>query len=453
MIGIVPFYGKQRIVTWYRKIAHVPPASRTLVSHHCYTRSVRSAHQLLKAVAHSLTTSFNNFTRAGSGYRRLEFYWGKQLGTYSETMRREEFNIDTVANPTEGTENDRQKLTNGFPRWKIDCVLSKLCIGLLIVVVLAIIFICVAFIISYENEEQLVATIELHTENLPPEQAIWFESNLAELRNAFRVSKNNRRAKNVALFVALDSEETGNAHHSPIWESFPHLALLRASQDRRAAFNPTALFCGIETRAGTLGLDSSVEPWGTCLSSEGHKAHEAASIVEWAQTVGRRTAVVTNGEIVHPFLAALYAHTPNESWTHTAPDSSRCDSIQTQLLVGDTGKHLNVVAGTLDCASPSCRELFHTAWEKQKMEDDLPYKVPSEVKDFLNTKDADEYVLGLYDRQALEKQGAFHDLTLGALHSLHGPEGFLLVAFADPAVKISSDELDATVRSTLGKLR
>ncbi|KFB44784.1 AGAP011202-PA-like protein [Anopheles sinensis] len=337
----------------------------------------------------------------------------------------------------------------------MDSILSKLCIGLLIVVVLAIIFICVAFVISYENEEQLVATIELHTVDLPPEQSVWFETNLAELRNAFRVPKNNRRAKNVALFVALGRVESSGAQQSPIWESFPHLALLRASQDRWPKLNPTALFCGIETRPGTIGLDSGVEPAGECIDVEHnvHQTHEVESIVQWAQAVGRRTALVTNGEIVMPFPAALYAHTPNEGWMFTSPEPTRCPSVQTQLLRSATGKELNVIAGSFDCLTPACEDNFVSAWEKQKMLDDVSYRVSADMNDLLNSEDESEYVLGLYNRSELEKPGAFQNLTLGALHSVHKSEGFLLVAIADSMKDISLQELDATVRSTLWKLR
>ncbi|XP_053677638.1 alkaline phosphatase 4-like [Anopheles nili] len=377
-------------------------------------------------------------------------------------MRREEFEISTVdpavsrrSRQTPGSESvlNRENVGNSSPRRKASLGFNALCIGVLIVIVFAIVVLCVGFIIKYENEGEAVGKIDLFVDDLPSEQAVWFESNLAELRNAFRVKDNKRRAKNVVLFVALDSHEVTNGAPRPIWESFPHLAMFRTTQERPlASFNPTSLFCGIEARSHTIGFDSAVEPWSDCVSME-HLTHRAPSVVQWAQDIGRRTGVITNGEIVDPFPAALYAHTPNASWVYSTPDSVHCPDVRSQLLQGETGRQLNVIAGALACPEEFCHESFRHEWQARKNEDGSSYKISTNVQDLLENEDDDwEYALGIYDQRVLAVPNAFHDLTLGALHVLDSPEGFLLIAVVDPKVGISIQELDVTVRSTLRKL-
>ncbi|XP_050081189.1 alkaline phosphatase 4-like [Anopheles maculipalpis] len=391
-------------------------------------------------------------------------------------MAREEFNIATNES-AEGSYNvqqwnsslglddgatDRAYADKRSARRKVGCGFSALCVGMLVAMVFAIVLLCIGFIVVYENEGQVVATVDLYTEELPPEQAVWFETNMAELRNAFRVvEENKKRAKNVILFVALDSVDPSASsfadHPRPIWESFPHLALLRPTtmeRSTRASFNPTSMFCGIETGWHTIGFDTAVKPWDECVSSTPNiSTHHAASIMQWAQSVGRRTGVVTNGEIVQPFSAALFAHAANASWLHNSPDPLLCPDVRSQLLHGAVGKQLNVIAGTLNCPDEFCREAIEADWENERLAEGSRYKVVNELNDLLDRKLKDvEYTLGLYDEQTLAEPTAFYDLVVGALSVLEGPEGFLLVVIADPKVQTAPEEIDSAVRATLRKL-
>ncbi|XP_035903686.1 alkaline phosphatase, tissue-nonspecific isozyme-like [Anopheles stephensi] len=394
-------------------------------------------------------------------------------------MAREEFNVATIdsaegsfsaqqwSSYLDGGARDRENAGKRFARRTEGCGFSALCVGLLIAIVFAIVLLCVGFIVVYENEGQVVATVDLFTEDLPPEQAVWFDSNLAELRNAFRVvEENKKRAKNVILFVALDSAVPSFGDYPrPIWESFPHLALLRPTtmveRTARASFSPTSMFCGIETGWHTIGFDSAVKPWDTCVSTPNsssthhHHHHQAASILQWAQTVGRRTGVITNGEIVQPFPAALYAHAANASWLHDSPDMLLCPDVRSQLLRGPVGKKLNVIAGKLTCPDEFCREAFEAEWENERLVEGTSYKVVNELSDLLDPTLHDaEYSLGLYDQSALAESTAFRDLVVGALNVLESPEGFVLVAIADPsdAQVVVPREIDSAVRATLKKL-
>uniref|UniRef100_A0A4Y0BNB1 alkaline phosphatase n=1 Tax=Anopheles funestus TaxID=62324 RepID=A0A4Y0BNB1_ANOFN len=384
-------------------------------------------------------------------------------------MPREEFNIATNdsadgsytsqqwRSQMHDTTRDPESVDKSFARRKVGCGYSVLCVCTLLLIVFGIVLLCIGFIVVYENEGQVVATVDLFADELPPEQAIWFESNLAELRNAFRVvEENKKRARNVILFVALDSVDSSYADTRPIWESFPHLALLRPTMQEqrtpRASFNPTSMFCGIETHSHTIGFDSAVKPWEECVSAP-NSTHHAASILQWAQTVGRRTGVVTNGEIVQPFPAALYAHAANASWLHSSPDPLLCPDVRSQLLHGETGKQLNVIAGTLNCPDEFCREAFESEWVNHRSVDQSTYKLSKDMGDLLDPKlDDVDYALGLYDKQQLAEPAAFYDLIVGALTVLKSPEGFLLVAIADPKVQASVSEIDAAVRATLQKL-
>uniref|UniRef100_A0A182KC70 alkaline phosphatase n=1 Tax=Anopheles christyi TaxID=43041 RepID=A0A182KC70_9DIPT len=381
-------------------------------------------------------------------------------------MTREEFNIATN-DTTDGSsygghewrrqlDSDRENVRINPPKRKVGVGCSALCVGMLIAIVVIIVLLCIGLIVVYENEGQVVAKVDLFAVELPAEQAVWFEANLAELRNAFRVvEENKKRAKNVILFIALDSAATPSAVQTrPVWESFPHVALLRpmALDGERASFNPTSMFCGIEAHRNTIGFDSAVKPWDDCISFP-NTTHRAASILQWAQAVGRLTGVVTNGELVQPFPAALYAHTPNASWLYAGPNTQRCPDVRSQLLYGDIGKRLNVIAGTLNCPDEFCREAFESRWESERLDEESSYKLATEMKDLLDPAlDEREYALGLFDQQTLAQPNAFHDLIVGALHILERPEGFVLVAIADPKVPITATEIDTAVRATLQKL-
>ncbi|XP_058054542.1 membrane-bound alkaline phosphatase-like [Anopheles bellator] len=384
-------------------------------------------------------------------------------------MQREEFAIETSSrverNGTQIVASNNAENDHGWSRKLIvpqpcSVLRHQVFVGILIAIVLGIIFICVAFMIAFENEEQLVATVDLHSVKLPPAQAVWFRSNLDELYNAVRVPRNARRARNVVLFVALNQTRHGPSEldYRPVWESFPHLALLRASQGQREPFDPTAIFCGIETQPQTLGLDSSVQgPWNVCIEGGGsiNETQRASSIVDWAQAVGRRTGVVTNGEIVHAFPASLYAHTPNTDWTYASPDSKRCETIQSQLSGGATGRQLNVIAGSMQrCpGAGECQRTFERRWENQKQDEGEEYRMCSDsIADLLTVEVVPKYALALYHQQTLAAKGSFHDLTVGAVRMLDSSEGFLLIAIVDPSVAISLTELDSTVQDTLRKL-
>uniref|UniRef100_A0A182QX35 alkaline phosphatase n=1 Tax=Anopheles farauti TaxID=69004 RepID=A0A182QX35_9DIPT len=377
-------------------------------------------------------------------------------------MAREEFSFATNDTATgtysrhwqSGSDvNGRENVGNNFSRRKVSCGCNALCIGTVVLVIFGVVLLCIGFIVAYENEGQVIAIVDLVSVELPPEQAVWFEKNLAELRNAFRVmEENKRRAKNVVLFVALDSAEIPAGEARPIWESFPHLALLRPTREHtRTSFNPTSMFCGIEVYEHSVGFDSTVKPSDDCVGPV-NITHRAASIVQWAQAVGRRTGVLTNGEIVHPFPAALYAHTPNASWHYTSPDDQRCPDVRSQLLQSETAARLNVIAGTMNCPEEFCRESFGVEWKRAKTEDGFRYKLWKDVSDMLDSDDDYEHALGIYDQQSLAAPGAFFDLTVGALNGLISPEGFLLVAIADPNIPIGMSEIDAAVRITLHKL-
>ena len=62
----------------------------------------------------------------------------------------------------------------------------------------------------------------------------------------------------------------------------------------------TALFTGIKTKMGVLGLDASANDKST-------EADRLGSLIDWAQNADKRTGVVTNTRITHATPASAYS--------------------------------------------------------------------------------------------------------------------------------------------------
>ena len=75
-----------------------------------------------------------------------------------------------------------------------------------------------------------------------------------------------------------------------------------------SAGTATALFSGVKTRSGMLGLDQQARD-NVCDT----KAIEAAtveSIADWGTQSGREVGIVSTARITHATPAAMYAHSP-----------------------------------------------------------------------------------------------------------------------------------------------
>lgn len=76
------------------------------------------------------------------------------------------------------------------------------------------------------------------------------------------------------------------------------------------------------------------------------------SLLSWAQKEGKRTGVVTNTRITHASPTGAYAHTAHRDWESDADipeaiyrNATHCQDIASQLVLGETGRNLNVIFG------------------------------------------------------------------------------------------------------------
>ena len=116
-----------------------------------------------------------------------------------------------------------------------------------------------------------------------------------------------------------------------MWErSFPHSGLVKTfntdSQVPDSAGTASALFTGVKTRLGVVGIDEV--PWrGDC---EGALQHEVPNIGEWVKSAGKGLGIVSTAAITDATPAAVYAHSADREWQASAP--SPCLDIATQLV-------------------------------------------------------------------------------------------------------------------------
>ncbi|CAF1426269.1 unnamed protein product [Rotaria sordida] len=119
-------------------------------------------------------------------------------------------------------------------------------------------------------------------------------------------------------------------------EQFPHLGMVKTynidSQTSDSAAAATACLCGVKTQIGTIGVDGRAIR-NDCPSSIGTNI---SSILDWAQTLGKKVGIITTTRITHATPAAAYAHVPERDWE------------------GFDGQHFNV-----NHSAQGCRDIAH----------------------------------------------------------------------------------------------
>ncbi|KAF7995090.1 hypothetical protein HCN44_004562 [Aphidius gifuensis] len=133
------------------------------------------------------------------------------------------------------------------------------------------------------------------------------------------------------------------------WDTFPAVALARTynvdAQVGESSACATALLCGVKANYETIGVDSSAK-FDNCLSS---KNARVSSIINWAQSQGKSTGLVTTTRVTHATPAALYAHASSRYWEDDGkvPSAARvsCKDIARQLLEDEPGRNMNVILG------------------------------------------------------------------------------------------------------------
>jgi len=138
------------------------------------------------------------------------------------------------------------------------------------------------------------------------------------------------------IYKGQKKGESGE-EESLVWEDFPSTGLMKTyNTDKQvpdSAGTATALFSGVKTRSGMLGLDQQAQ-YNVC-NSESIKAATVESIADWGAEVGKEVGIVSTARITHATPAAMYSHSPHRDWeadSNLPEGSEGCQDIASQLL-------------------------------------------------------------------------------------------------------------------------
>jgi len=163
----------------------------------------------------------------------------------------------------------------------------------------------------------------------------WLKDGEAALAAAKKLAPNNKRAKNVILFVGdgmgistvtaariFEGQQKGldGERNKLAFEELPYVALSKTysanQQTSDSAPTMTAMVAGVKTNDGELSVNQSVvrsEPNNAVI-----QANKVVTILEQAEMSGRSTGIVSTARITHATPAATYAHTSNRDWEANA---------------------------------------------------------------------------------------------------------------------------------------
>lgn len=199
--------------------------------------------------------------------------------------------------------------------------------------------------------------------NVPPAEKspeFWVQKAKAQIAKRADNRDNYGTAKNVILFIGdgmglttvtaariLKGQLKGNPGEDAVlaFEEFPHVALSKTyNVDRQtpdSAGTATAILSGIKTNYYILGLDARAT-FGVCPNTS---EYEVSTILNWAQSAGKRTGIVTTARITHATPAAAYAHAADRDWEGDTniETAVNCSDIAKQLI--DNNKDINVIMG------------------------------------------------------------------------------------------------------------
>jgi len=272
-------------------------------------------------------------------------------------------------------------------------------------------------------------------------------------------SSDSHSARNVILFIGdgmgvstvtatriFDGQSQGLAgeEHSLVFESFPHVALVKTyntnQQVSDSAGTATAMMTGHKTRAGVINVAPDVRR----RSCEDSLRNSLESLGEIAKRRGKSVGIVTTTRVTHATPAAVFAHTPERDWESDLymNEDDRvlgCRDIARQFVQFDIGGGLDVVLGG------GRDEFFASNGNRTTPEDDLVYDwldgAPGrqyvETGEQLARVDPQGQVLGLFakshmtyvtEREADSTEPTLAEMTTAALDVLaNNDSGFFLM--------------------------
>ncbi|XP_055594225.1 alkaline phosphatase 4-like [Uranotaenia lowii] len=193
----------------------------------------------------------------------------------------------------------------------------------------------------------------------------WRKNAESHLKKVLHYGENSKTgagvARNVIIFVGdgmgVASLSTGRIYKGQLannsgeeevlaFDSFPYTGFSKTyNTDRQvpdSAGTATAMFTGVKTNYGSIGVDSSSVETNTPEAS-------VSNLMEWAQSAGKRTGIVTTTRVTHATPAASYAHIFHRDWecdTLVPPHlKTNTKDITRQLVENEPGNKLHVILG------------------------------------------------------------------------------------------------------------
>ena len=182
----------------------------------------------------------------------------------------------------------------------------------------------------------LLVHVSAHAQAAPVVQgpeavADWFHAGQSFVQQGKALHDNNRRAKNVILFVGDGMGIStitaarileGQLKNKPgeenrlSFDRFPFTALSKTyswdQQTSDSAPTMTAIATGYKAREGMLSVNHTTAR-GECNAAV-IEAKKVRSVLEHAADLGKSTGIVSTARITHATPAALYAHTAMRDW-------------------------------------------------------------------------------------------------------------------------------------------
>ncbi len=205
----------------------------------------------------------------------------------------------------------------------------------------------------------------VHAQDAVPTSAEeWFAQGKQAVKEATKVKNNERKARNVILFVGdgmgvstvtaariLEGQlrEADGEFNRLSFEEFPHLAhSVTASANQQtsdSAPTATAMVAGIKTNDGAISVDQTInrnEP-----SADVTAAKSVKTILEQAEEKGLSTGIVSTARITHATPAVNYAHIGNRDWENNTnlPAGATVKDIAAQLIDFPYGNGIEVALG------------------------------------------------------------------------------------------------------------
>ena len=182
----------------------------------------------------------------------------------------------------------------------------------------------------------LFSILSAHAQSTPVVQgpeavADWFNAGQSFVNHGKALHDNNRRAKNVILFVGdgmgistitaariLEGQLKGKPgeENRLSFDRFPYTALSKTyswdQQTSDSAPTMTAMATGYKAREGMLSVNHTTAR-GECNAAV-IESKKVRTVLEIAADMGKSTGIVSTARITHATPAALYAHTAMRDW-------------------------------------------------------------------------------------------------------------------------------------------